>query len=213
MDSRVGHAGGDPLDILRHDISSPSILTEWACEKRQIRPLVHEPFLSVILAHGSAPSDSDSSIQYLLIGAGICLFYLLELSLAEHVGFFIAYAAASMCITLIVGLYTWSVLKSLPKAWTISGVLCGLYGLPICRAQSQDHALLIGSIGLVVALGSTMYLTRGMHRRHRAFRSNPQLECGFKDFSQSIQRVGNLPESESAIYWRSYSPLLVFSTP
>ena len=33
MGSRVGHAGGDPLDILRHDISSPpSILTEWACE-------------------------------------------------------------------------------------------------------------------------------------------------------------------------------------
>ena len=26
-------------------------------------------------------------IQYLLIGAGICLFYLLELSLAEHMGF------------------------------------------------------------------------------------------------------------------------------
>jgi inner membrane protein len=112
-------------------------------------------------------------VQYLLIGAGICLFYLLELSLAEHVGFFIAYSAASMCITLMVGLYTWSVLKSLPKAWTISGVLCGLYGSLYIVLKSQDHALLIGSIGLVVALGSTMYLTRGMHRRAPCFPTQP----------------------------------------
>ena len=135
MGSRVGHAGGDPLDILRHDISSP--IDPYRMGLRSVKyallfmSLSYPVFWLMEVLHPTRIHP----IQYLLIGAGICLFYLLELSLAEHVGFFIAYAAASMCITLIVGLYTWSVLKSLPKAWTISGVLCGLYGLPICRAQ------------------------------------------------------------------------------
>ena len=39
--------------------------------------------------------------------------------------------------------------------------------------KSQDHALLIGSIGLLVALGSTMYLTYGMHRRAPCFPIQP----------------------------------------
>jgi len=104
-------------------------------------------------------------IQYLLIGAGMCLFYLLELSLAEHIGFFMAYAMAALGITLMVGVYTWSVLRSLSQAWTISGVLCGLYGYLYVVLKSQDHALLIGSLGLLIALASTMYLTRGIHRR------------------------------------------------
>ncbi|MEC8719945.1 MAG: inner membrane CreD family protein, partial [Verrucomicrobiota bacterium] len=58
-------------------------------------------------------------------------------------------------------------------AWTISGVLCGLYGYLYVVLKSQDHALLIGSIGLVVALGSTRSLTRGMHRRAPCFPTQP----------------------------------------
>ncbi|MEK9864505.1 MAG: inner membrane CreD family protein, partial [Verrucomicrobiota bacterium] len=57
------------------------------------------------------------------------------------------------------------VLRSLSQAWTISGVLCGLYGYLYVVLKSQDHALLIGSLGLLIALASIMYLTRGIHRR------------------------------------------------
>ena len=42
-------------------------------------------------------------LQYLLLGAGMSVFYLLELSLAEHIGFLAAYIAASSAIVLLIG--------------------------------------------------------------------------------------------------------------
>src|SRR5439155_13659872 len=46
------------------------------------------------------------SIQYLLVGAAMCLFFLLELALSEHLGFAPAYALASVAVVLLIASYS-----------------------------------------------------------------------------------------------------------
>ena len=99
-------------------------------------------------------------IQYLLVGAGMCLFYLLELSFAEHIGFNVAYTAASLAIVALVSSYCVAVLKSASRAMIVGGVTAILYSYLYVLLRDQDHALLVGSIGLFAILAVIMYLTR-----------------------------------------------------
>jgi inner membrane protein len=99
-------------------------------------------------------------IQYLLVGVGMCLFYLLELSLSEHLSFFIAYICASLAVVLLVFAYCIAVLKSIKRAAITGGVVTLLYGYLYVLLMNQDYALLIGSVGLFLVLATVMYLTR-----------------------------------------------------
>lgn len=99
-------------------------------------------------------------IQYLLLGAGMCVFYLLELSLAEHIGFVTAYIIASAAVVGLIGVYSAVVLKSRQKASIVALIMAILYGYLYILLRSQDYALLIGSIGLFVVIATIMYLTR-----------------------------------------------------
>lgn len=100
------------------------------------------------------------SLQYLLVGAGMSLFYLLELSLAEHIGFAAAYIIASSSIIILVSAYCVAILKSAKRAVVIGTILTLLYGYLYILLRNQDYALLVGSIGLFLALAAIMYLTR-----------------------------------------------------
>jgi len=100
------------------------------------------------------------SIQYLLVGAGMCLFYLLELSLAEHISFIIAYICASAAILVLVTAYCVAVLKGADRAAIVGITITLLYGYLYVLLMNQDYALLIGSVGLFVILAVVMYLTR-----------------------------------------------------
>src|SRR5436190_20645194 len=55
-------------------------------------------------------------IQYLLLGAALCVFYLLELSLAEHLGFALAYAIAATSVLGLVSAYSVAILRTAPRA-------------------------------------------------------------------------------------------------
>jgi inner membrane protein len=99
-------------------------------------------------------------IQYLLVGAGMCLFYLLELSFAEHIGFNAAYTVAGLAIVALVSSYCVAVLKSASRAMIIGGMTVLLYGYLYVLLKDQDYALLIGSVGLFVILATIMFLTR-----------------------------------------------------
>ena len=94
------------------------------------------------------------------LGAGMCVFYLLELSLAEHVGFVTAYIIASAAVVGLIGVYSAVVLKSRQKASIVALIMAILYGYLYILLRSQDYALLIGSIGLFVVIATIMYLTR-----------------------------------------------------
>ena len=99
-------------------------------------------------------------VQYLLVGAGMCLFYLLELSLAEHAGFVLAYVIASAAIVALVTSYCAAVLKTSRRAVIVGVVVTLLYIYLYVLLMIQDYALLVGSIGLFVALAMIMFLTR-----------------------------------------------------
>lgn len=99
-------------------------------------------------------------VQYLLLGAAMCIFYLLELSLSEHIGFGIAYVIASIAVVAMVTTYGKVILKSFRQASIIGIVVAALYGYLYVLLKNEDYALLIGSIGLFVILGLIMFLTR-----------------------------------------------------
>lgn len=102
------------------------------------------------------------SIQYLLIGAGMCLFYLLELSLAEHLGFIAAYALASAAVVALIASYSVAVLKSVKRAGIVGVALALLYIYLYVLLMIEDYALLIGSLGLFFMLAGIMFLTRSV---------------------------------------------------
>lgn len=99
-------------------------------------------------------------IQYLLIGSGMCLFYLLELSLAEQLGFIQAYAIASAAIIIMVTTYSVSILKARKRAVIVGGVVTLLYIYLYVLLMIEGYALLSGSIGLFAVLAAIMFLTR-----------------------------------------------------
>jgi inner membrane protein len=101
-------------------------------------------------------------IQYLLLGFALCLFYLLELSLAEHIGFPIAYALASISVILMIAAYSRAILRRRSLALLVGAGVSVLYGYLYVVLMNEDSALLIGSIGLFVVTACVMYVTRNV---------------------------------------------------
>jgi inner membrane protein len=105
-------------------------------------------------------------VQYLLIGLALCIFYILLLSLSEHLGFEIAYIIASLSVIALIASYIRSALdgKTLTVLTTI--LLVTLYGYLYILLQNQDYALLMGSTGLFAIMAAVMYLTRKVDWYH-----------------------------------------------
>ena len=102
-------------------------------------------------------------VQYLFIGFTNCIFYLLLLSLAEHIDFSLAYFISSVSSSLLIALYSISILKNRACGILIFVKLSVLYSFLYITLQSEDYALLSGSIGLFVILALVMYFTRNFN--------------------------------------------------
>jgi len=101
-------------------------------------------------------------IQYLLVGAGIVLFYILLLSFSEHLSFNTAYWIACAAILLLITVYSYFMLRNRKLTVMVFGILIVLYGFFYSILQLQDYALLMGSLGLLMILAAIMYLTRNV---------------------------------------------------
>ncbi len=99
-------------------------------------------------------------IQYLLIGLAVILFYVLQLSISEHLNFDYAYLFSSLSITLLISGYSKGILKSNYFALTVFSILTILYVYLYIILQLEDYALLMGSIGLLMVLSVVMFITR-----------------------------------------------------
>ncbi len=98
--------------------------------------------------------------QYLMVGAALCLFYLLLLSISEFVGFGYAYLIAAVVSTLLITWYCRYFLGGGVRTFMIGAGLAGVYGFLYITLRQQDYALLMGAIALFVLLAVVMYVTR-----------------------------------------------------
>ena len=101
-------------------------------------------------------------LQYFLIGFAVCMFYLLLLSLSEHISFNWAYGIGCVAITGMITLYSRAVLKNGFLTGLVGVILSGLYLFFYTLLQLEDYALLLGSLGMLLILGIVMYLTRNI---------------------------------------------------
>ena len=99
-------------------------------------------------------------IQYLFIGFALCVFYLLLLSMAEHMNFNLAYLISALASALLIAFYSMSILNSRVHGLFIFIKLTALYGFLLMIIKSEDFALLIGSVGLFAILALIMFFTR-----------------------------------------------------
>jgi inner membrane protein len=122
-------------------------------------------------------------VQYALVGLALSLFFLLLLSLSEHLAFEQAYAAAAAACAALLGFYAMSMLGR-KRAGLLFGLgIALLYGLLYVLLQMEQNALVIGSVMLFAALATVMTLTRrldwyALFARVRAESAAPLAEAG-----------------------------------
>ena len=99
-------------------------------------------------------------VQYGLVSFALVLFYVLLLSLSEHISFNTSYLLTSLGIVVTVSLYTKAITGRPTVSAAIAGLLSVQYAFLFLLLQLEDWALLLGSLGLFVLLVLIMYLTR-----------------------------------------------------
>ena len=99
-------------------------------------------------------------VQYLLVGISLIMFFLLLISLSEHIGFITAYGAAAIASTLLITFYAGHALGNFKRALPLGIGLSTLYGALYGLLNSEQNALVLGSLMLFLILASTMIATR-----------------------------------------------------
>jgi inner membrane protein len=99
-------------------------------------------------------------VQYALVGLALALFFLLLLSLSEHIAFGQAYAAASAACVALLAFYARHMLGSWRAGLAFGAGVALLYGLLWTLLRMEQWALAIGSALLFAVLAAAMVLTR-----------------------------------------------------
>lgn len=99
-------------------------------------------------------------LQYGMVGAALCLFFLGFLALSEFWPTGRAYGVAAGACTLLIAAYAGSFLKTGLRTLVIGGGLGATYGYLYFVLKSQDYALLAGTAALFGVLAAVMFFTR-----------------------------------------------------
>ena len=102
------------------------------------------------------------AVHYGLVGAALCLFYLALLALGEVLTPGWAYVGAAVASSLLVVLYSVSILHSYARASTIAALLAGEHSVLYVVLRMEDYALLAGTASLFVVLAGVMFFTRNV---------------------------------------------------
>ena len=99
-------------------------------------------------------------IQYGFVGLTLVIFFLLLLSLSEHIAFGLAYVIAATACTLLITYYLAHVLANSSRAVGFGGALALMYAAIYAILIAEDTALLMGTSLLFAMLTAAMIVTR-----------------------------------------------------
>lgn len=99
-------------------------------------------------------------IQYTLVGMALLVFYLLLISLSEHISFLFAYGIGAVASTVLLTVYFGGILRSSKLGLMLGAGLATLYTLLYVILQAEETALLMGSMLIFAVLSMLMLLTR-----------------------------------------------------
>ena len=99
-------------------------------------------------------------IQYSFVGIAQAVFFLLLLSLSEHIVFSAAYIASALATVSLITFYLCHVLQGISRGMTFGIGLSLVYGALYGLLNSEDHALVSGSVLLFGLLALAMFITR-----------------------------------------------------
>jgi inner membrane protein len=98
--------------------------------------------------------------QYMMSGLAVTVFYVLLISISEHLNFDIAYLLSSTAIVTLIFSYIKCFFKKVLMPILIAVIQIMLYVYFYVTLKSEDYALLMGSLGLFCVLAIVMYVTR-----------------------------------------------------
>ncbi len=101
-------------------------------------------------------------VQYALIGLTNVIFYMLLLSVSEHVSFNASYVISAIAVISATAMYVWAITKTIKLGIIIAIVEVIVYAFLFGILQLTDFALLFGTIGLFFAVVIAMYFTRNI---------------------------------------------------
>jgi inner membrane protein len=99
-------------------------------------------------------------VQYLLVGFGLAIFFLLLISFSEDMAFGTAYVISSAACIGLLTFYLCYVLRSLWRGVAFGAMLTTLYAAVYGLLISEDNALILGSLLMFAALAAAMVVTR-----------------------------------------------------
>ena len=99
-------------------------------------------------------------VQYLLVGSALCIFFLLLVSLSEHLPFGLAYGIAAIACVSLLAFYASHMLGSVRRGIPFGLGIATLYGTLYLLLQLEQTALVIGAVALFMVLAAVMVLTR-----------------------------------------------------
>jgi len=148
------------------EVSANAILFEPVTHYGKIERSVKYGLLFIVLTFimlfifELGQKTSLSTIQYMLVGSAMALFYLLLLSLSEHLDFLHAYLIAACIPLLSVSAYVGSATASVKRGTIVGIMLLSLYAVLYSILQLENYALLMGTGLLLVVLLILMFVTR-----------------------------------------------------
>jgi len=99
-------------------------------------------------------------VQYLLVGLAMTLFFLLLLSLSEHLSFALSYGLAAGAAIGLLSFYGVSMLGTVRRGLGFGALVTVLYGALFVLLNLEKAALLVGATLLFAVLAAIMALTR-----------------------------------------------------
>ncbi|WP_417453725.1 cell envelope integrity protein CreD [Kiloniella sp.] len=103
-------------------------------------------------------------VQYLLVGVSLSVFYLILLTLSEHISFSLSYSLAAAVTVISIASYITAATKGRTNGLAIGFLLSALYGFLYSILQMEDYALTMGSGLLLIVLLAMMYMTRNLNK-------------------------------------------------